>query len=67
MKKVLLLALVANICFFSQPAHATTGQSVKGEKNAEYWQKMADGMTQSLIKNFWGASFNGYELSLIHI
>lgn len=29
-------------------------------KDAHYWTSMADGMNQALIKNFWGASFEGY-------
>lgn len=37
---------------FSLPAHA--------QKDAAYWNKMADGMSQALIKNFWGANFEGY-------
>lgn len=31
------------------------------EKTSAYWQKMADGMSKSLIKHFWGANFKGYE------
>ena len=31
------------------------------EKAPVYWQKMADGMSQALIKHFWGANFKGYE------
>lgn len=31
------------------------------QKNSAYWNKMADGMSQALIKNFWGANFKGYE------
>ena len=30
------------------------------QKDAAYWNKMADGMSQALIKNFWGANFDGY-------
>ena len=30
------------------------------QKDAAYWSKMADGMSQALIKNFWGANFEGY-------
>lgn len=30
------------------------------QKDAAYWNKMADGMSQALIKNFWGANFEGY-------
>ncbi len=28
--------------------------------DASYWNKMADGTVQALIKNFWGASFPGH-------
>lgn len=31
------------------------------EKPSTYWQEMADGMAQALIKHFWGANFKGYE------
>lgn len=30
------------------------------QKDADYWNKMADGMSQALVKNFWGANFKGY-------
>lgn len=30
------------------------------QKDASYWNKMADGMSQALVKNFWGANFKGY-------
>ena len=30
------------------------------QKDAAYWNKMANGMSQALIKNFWGANFDGY-------
>ena len=30
------------------------------QKDAAYWNKMADGMSQALITNFWGANFKGY-------
>lgn len=29
-------------------------------KDKAYWSRMADGMVQALIKNFWGANFKGY-------
>ena len=37
------------------------------EKTPVYWQKMADGMSQALIKHFWGANFKGYENRFILI
>ena len=30
------------------------------QKDAAYWNNMAEGMSQALIKNFWGANFEGY-------
>lgn len=30
------------------------------KKDVAYWNCMADGMVQALIKHFWGASFKGY-------
>ena len=30
------------------------------QKDAAYWNKMADGMSQALITNFWGANFEEY-------
>lgn len=30
------------------------------DKTAPDWEKMANGMTQALIKHFWGANFEGY-------
>ncbi len=31
------------------------------QNDAAYWNRMADGMTQALIKNYWGANFEGHE------
>lgn len=52
MKKILLLVLLALCC--------RTLTVCAEEHDAKYWVMMADGMTQSLIKNYWGASFEGY-------
>lgn len=30
-------------------------------QNRDYWNRMADGMSQALIEHFWGANFEGYE------
>ncbi len=30
------------------------------QKDAAYWNRMADGMSQALIERFWGAKFEGY-------
>ena len=61
MKKIVLLALVANVCLWGQSAHAIgkSEQSPNNEKNVQYWEQMANGMAQALINNFWGASFDG--------
>lgn len=34
--------------------------SANAQKDATYWNKMADGMSQALIDKFWGANFEGY-------
>ena len=34
--------------------------TASAQKDAAYWNKMADGMSQALVKNFWGANFEGY-------
>lgn len=47
MLTALLLAVILSFPLFAQ-------------KEAAYWNKMADGMSQALIKNFWGAGFDGY-------
>ena len=31
------------------------------QKDIAYWNKMANGTSEALIKHFWGASFKGYE------
>lgn len=49
MKRFIMLAVT--ICMWI-PSFA--------QKDAAYWNKMADGMSQALIKNFWGANFDGY-------
>ena len=49
MKRLITILLVTFLAF---PASA--------QKDAAYWNKMADGMVQALIKNFWGANFEGY-------
>lgn len=49
MKLFATLLFVIGLCF---PSFA--------QKDAAYWNKMADGMSQALIKNFWGANFEGH-------
>ena len=49
MRKIMLtLAAVALSC------------TLYAQKNAAYWNAMADGMAQALIEQFWGANFEGY-------
>ncbi|NDV55129.1 hypothetical protein D0T51_05210 [Parabacteroides sp. 52] len=35
-------------------------QTSAANKENPDWEAMADGMTQALIKHFWGANFEGY-------
>lgn len=62
MKKLLLIALAA--VFSSVACAKTIGSSVAekpdAKKNTAYWNRMAEGMSRSLIKHFWGANFEGY-------
>ena len=62
MKKVcsILIALLASVAVY--PTGGEKPQPAAQEtKSPEYWQQMADGMSQALIKHFWGAEFEGYE------
>lgn len=66
MKKIVFAALLAAMSGLlsarthsaETPATCLGKESGKGEA---YWNRMADGMVQSLIEKFWGASFPGYE------
>lgn len=67
MKKVFcLFAAVLFISLAAQPTVAAEGslpkveQKQSSKKSAKYWRNMADGMTQSLVEKFWGASFHGF-------
>ncbi len=66
-KKVYLLLLVACLSFsIIQPVEATEKYTPKrdkqiSKKSSKYWRNMADGMVESLIEKFWGASFPGHE------
>ena len=51
MKRTVILSVL--LCFCA----TIFGQAVKDKA---YWNQMADGMVQALIKNFWGANFEGY-------
>ena len=72
MKKILLFTLTLSLSFSIQTDVAgKTGECVtsnelqrkkklkEADENA-YWNQMADGMVQALIKHFWGANFEGY-------
>ena len=65
-----LLVMIISLCFIlklsaeNSQKNAMTARNVtvsQSEKPTAYWQKMADGMSQALIKHFWGANFKGYE------
>ena len=65
-----LLIILFSLCSIGQlraetaPGNAqTTGNNMADltEKSSTYWQEMADGMAQALIKHFWSANFKGYE------
>ena len=65
MKKLLTVLVSA----FLLAAYAYAGTEARpskenaekaGNKEPEYWQNMAEGMSQALIKHFWGASFKDY-------
>lgn len=51
MKRVLLLIIIL----------ALSLKSNASDKNSTQWNTMADGMSQALIKHFWGANFDGYQ------
>lgn len=57
---VLLSLSTAQPSWGEEMATARTEQSRGKKKNAKYWRTMAEGMSQSLIDKFWGASFEGY-------
>ena len=66
MKKILTsLFLLGFILSSSQliaatPEAATKQIKVPAVKNQKYWKAMAEGMSQALIDDFWGANFEGY-------
>jgi predicted alpha-1,6-mannanase (GH76 family) len=72
MKRVLFFILVVCLCTYL-PVEASGKSEVKvgfsnqqKNKNSKeiksntYWQELAEGMSQALIKHFWGANFEGY-------
>ena len=69
MKKILLSMLAISISFtmqtvanskVNQPEVARELQSKKKSKEAINWNEVAEGMSQALLKHFWGANFEGY-------
>lgn len=55
MKKYILLLLIAIVSLPIQSQNKPT----KADKTIN-WNQVADGMTQALIKHFWGANFENY-------
>ena len=56
MKKIVFAALLAALSCLT--AHSSQLAAQSSHPN---WQQMADGMTNALIKRFWGAEFPGYK------
>lgn len=56
MKKLVFAALLAALSCLTAHSSQLTDQSSQPN-----WQQMADGMTNALIKRFWGAEFPGYK------
>lgn len=56
MKKLVFAALLAALSCLTAQSSQLADQSSQPN-----WQQMADGMTNALIKRFWGAEFPGYK------
>lgn len=56
MKKIVFVALLAALSCLTAQSSQLAAQS-----SHPNWQQMADGMTNALIKRFWGAEFPGYK------
>lgn len=56
MKKLVFAALLAALSCLT--AHSS---QIAAQSSHPNWQQMADGMTNALIKRFWGAEFPGYK------
>ena len=56
MKKIVFAALFAALSCLTAYSSQPTAHSSQPN-----WQQMADGMTNALIKRFWGAEFPGYK------
>ena len=56
MKKLVFAALLAALSCLTAQSSQLAAQSSQPN-----WQQMADGMTNALIKRFWGAEFPGYK------
>lgn len=68
MRKMLLIVLTlaislsAQVTVAAEPmAAAEKEQHNAKPQNPKYWHKMAEGMSQALVKHFWGANFKGFE------
>ncbi len=67
MKRILLTAVAACACISLTAAACGSGGGVEKSDPQEpardraFWGNVAEGMSQALIKHFWGPSFPGYE------
>ena len=74
MRKVNLLLILSTLLVFSfcgsknqtlgeLDAAENTSQTDVGEeeKDQAYWENLAEGMSRALIRDFWGANFEGHE------
>lgn len=52
MKRILIILIAIYVCF-GMPIQASNKQNT-------YWYDMAEGMSQALMRHFWGANFEGY-------
>lgn len=52
--------ILAELWMVMMSTYAKTDISSKENNKGVDWEKMADGMSDALIRHFWGASFNGH-------
>lgn len=52
MKRILIILIAIYVCV-GMPIQASNKQNT-------YWHDMAEGMSQALMRHFWGANFEGY-------
>lgn len=59
----IVYSIVLGICMAVMHTNAKTANSnINNDSNRSVnWEKMADGMSDALIKHFWGANFKGHE------